>query len=131
MPGDGGGRARRLRILIVEDEVLIADYLAMLLEDAGHEIAGTATNAAAALQLLKGSEVDLVTLDVRLPGGMDGIELAEILRERAGPPFLYITGSGDPSYRARCEATRPLAIVQKPVQPEALLEIVERAAEAG
>lgn len=131
MPGDGAGRTRRLRILIVEDEVLIADYLAMLLEDAGHEIAGTAVTATEALEVLDDTQVDLVTLDVRLPGGVDGIELAGILRERAGPPFLYITGSGDPAYRARCEATAPLAIVQKPVQPETLLHAVEGAAQAG
>ena len=132
MPGDGSGaRARRLRVLIVEDEILIADYLALLLEDAGHEIAGTAFTAKEALEVLDGSDpVDLVTLDVRLPGGMDGVQLAEILNERSGPPFLFITGSGDPVHRARCEAAAPLAILQKPVRPEALWEVVETAARA-
>jgi CheY-like chemotaxis protein len=125
-----GSRTRRLRILIVEDEILIADYIAMLLEDAGHEIAGTAVTANEALHLLRGGEgVDLVTLDVKLPGGMDGIELAEILKQRSGPPFLYITGSGDPVHRARCEATAPVAILQKPVRPETLWAVVESAAQ--
>jgi CheY-like chemotaxis protein len=119
--------ARRLKILVVEDELLIADYLAMLFEEAGHEVAATAATAEAALDLIQsGQAVDLVSLDVRLPGPMDGVDLAGKLRARRGPPFLFITGSGDPDHRARCEAMHPLAILQKPVNAAALEGVLAR-----
>ena len=128
MSVDGAGTGP-LRVLIVEDEFLIADYLALLLEDAGHEVAGMAATAAEALGILDGgTPVDVASLDVKLPGGMDGVELAAVLRARAGPPFLFVTGSGDPAFRARCEAERPLAILQKPVDPKALLVALSRVA---
>jgi CheY-like chemotaxis protein len=128
MSGNGAAApARRLKVLVVEDELLIADYLAMLFEEAGHEVAGTAATAEDALAMLHpGHAVDLVSLDVRLPGRMDGVDLACRLRDDAGPPFLFITGSGDPDHRARCEATHPLAILQKPVNAEALERVLER-----
>jgi CheY-like chemotaxis protein len=106
-----------MRVLIVEDELLIADYLAMVIEDAGHEVAGMAATADEALQILECEAVDVASLDVRLPGGMDGVELASVLLQRGGPPFLFVTGSGDPGIRARCEAAKPQAILQKPINP--------------
>jgi CheY-like chemotaxis protein len=127
MSRDGAATPRRLKVLVVEDELLIADYLALLVEEAGHEVAGTAATAEAALEMLRpGHAVDLVSLDVRLPGRMDGVDLAAALRAAAGPPFLFITGSGDPDHRARCEAMRPLAILQKPVNAAALEGVLRR-----
>ncbi|WP_376094274.1 response regulator [Roseomonas sp. CCTCC AB2023176] len=117
-----------MRVLVVEDEFLIADYLAMLVEEAGHEVAGIAATAREALAILdSGVRVDVASLDVRIPGGMDGIELGEALRARGGPPFLFVTGSGEPATRRRCEALAPLAILQKPVNPPALIEALGRA----
>ncbi|WP_052402227.1 response regulator [Muricoccus aerilatus] len=119
---------RPLKVLVVEDELLIADYLGQVIEDAGHEVAGIAPTVAAALRILDGETVDLVSLDVKLPGGADGVDLAGMLRARGGPPFLFVTGSGDPAFRARCEATGPLAILQKPVSPSALTAVLASAA---
>lgn len=123
---DHGSHAghRPLRVLVVEDELLIADYLGQVIEDAGHEVVGMASSVAEALRLLDGAPVDLVSLDVKLPGGADGVDLAGMLRARGGPPFLFVTGSGDPACRARCEATGPLAILQKPVSPSALAAVL-------
>jgi CheY-like chemotaxis protein len=114
-------------VLVVEDEFLIADYLVAVLEDAGHRVAGTAATAEEALAILgSGLPVDVVSLDVKLPGAMDGIEIAERLRAAAGPPFFFVTGSGDPAFRARCEAVRPLAILQKPIDPNMLLRALTK-----
>lgn len=124
--GAGPGSAG-LKVLVVEDEFLIADYLAAVLEDAGHRVAGMAATGEEALAILRsGRPIDVVSLDARLPGSMDGIHVAEELRARSGPPFLFVTGSGDPVFRARCEAVRPLAILQKPIDPDALLEVLAR-----
>jgi CheY-like chemotaxis protein len=121
-PGQAG-----LTVLVVEDEFLIADYLVAVLEDAGHRIAGTAGTAEEALAILRQDRaIDVVSLDVKLPGAMDGVHIAEWLRAQAGPPFLFVTGSGDPAFRARCEAVRPLAILQKPIDPDMLLRVLAK-----
>ena len=121
-PGQAG-----LKVLVVEDEFLIADYLVAVLEDAGHSVAGTAATAEEALAILgSGRAVDVVSLDVKLPGALTGIDVAERLRAGSGPPFLFVTGSGDPAFRARCEAARPLAILQKPIDPDVLLRVLAR-----
>src|SRR4051812_5417847 len=116
-----------LTVLVVEDEFLIADYLVAVLEDAGHRIAGTAATAEEALKILgRDRDIDVVSLDVKLPGAMDGIDVAQWLRAQAGPPFLFVTGSGDPAFRARCEAVQPLAILQKPIDPGMLLRVLAK-----
>jgi two-component system, response regulator PdtaR len=125
-PGQDG-----LTVLVVEDEFLIADYLVSVLEDAGHRVAGTAATAEEALEILgRAPDIDVVSLDVKLPGPMDGIDVAQWLRAQAGPPFLFVTGSGDPAFRARCEAVRPLAILQKPIDPGMLLRVLAKVREA-
>jgi CheY-like chemotaxis protein len=115
-----------MKVLIVEDDVLTADYISILVEDAGHAVVGTAHSAAEALDLLeRGLAADVASLDVRLPGGMDGVELATILCSRYNLPFLFVTGSGDPAHRRRCEALGPLAILQKPLSPATLTQLLD------
>ena len=132
MPRDGAGvssrNGTRLRVLVVEDEFLIADYIALLLEEAGHVVLGPATSAAEALKLLEdGAAADAAVLDIKLPGSMDGIELAEEIARRHGPlPIIFASGSGDPTTRRRAEATAPLAFLQKPIEPEALLRALSQ-----
>jgi CheY-like chemotaxis protein len=124
--------ARALRVLLVEDEMLIADYLALLIEEAGHAVLGPAATAAEALAILRDGPPDVAVLDVKLPGGMDGIELAaEIRRRHAGLPVVFASGSGDPTTRSRIEAAGALAFLQKPVDPVALLAALTRAARGG
>ena len=125
-----GGNGTRLRVLVVDDEFLIADYVALLLEEAGHVVLGPATSAAEALELLQGgAAADAAVLDIKLPGGMDGIALAAEITRRHGPlPVVFASGSGDPATRRRAETVAPLAILQKPIEPEALLRALAHAA---
>lgn len=120
----------RLRVLVVDDELLIADYVALLLEEAGHVVIGPAGSAPEALDLLQRSAaVDAAVLDIKLPGRMDGIALAAEIVRRHGPvPFIFASGSGDPTTRQRAEAAAPLAFLQKPIEPDALLRALLRAA---
>jgi CheY-like chemotaxis protein len=115
----------KLRVLVVEDEVLIADYIALELEDAGHEVIGTPTTAAEALAILSGQSPDLILCDISLKGDRDGIQLVDEMRSRGiASPHAFISGSGDPETRARAEATRPLAFLQKPFDYQKLITVL-------
>jgi DNA-binding NtrC family response regulator len=122
----------KLRVLVVEDEVLIADYIALELEDAGHEVIGTPASAAEALAILSSQSADLVLCDISLKGGRDGIQLVEDIRSSGiTSPHAFISGSGDPETRARAEATRPLAFLQKPFAYQKLLTVLAKVSVSG
>lgn len=121
MSGQPGGSPRSLSVLVVEDEVLIADYIAGVLEEAGHRVAAIADSVDAALAVLERAPADVAVLDVRLKGDADGVELAAELRRRFHMPFLFISGSGDPATLRRMTAVQPLAFLQKPFRPDQLL----------
>src|SRR5687767_4158691 len=96
------GSPPRARVLIVEDEALIVDLLAMCVEDAQADLVGAAASAAGALALAEASPVDLAIVDVMLEGPMDGIALAGELRARhRGIGVIFVSGSGDAETRAR------------------------------
>ena len=80
------------RILIVEDEALVAMELGLILEDMGHEIAGYATDSFAALSQASRGQVDLALVDVHLADGPTGAEVGRKLAE-LGVNVLYITGN--------------------------------------
>ncbi|WP_408015423.1 response regulator [Sabulicella rubraurantiaca] len=115
-----------LRVLVVEDEFLIADYIVLLLEEAGYQVLGPATNAAEALKILESDTApDVALLDIKLPGGMDGIELAgEIARRSIPLPVIFSSGSGDPTTRRRAEAVAPIEFLQKPIEPRRLINAI-------
>jgi CheY-like chemotaxis protein len=124
---------QRGQILIVEDEVLIAMDQELALRDAGHGVLGSASNGAAALRRLAeaqhtGQFPDLVLIDVRLKGEMDGIELAARIRDLYGDlPIIFHSGLNDPETRRRAEATHPRAFLVKPQLSKAVLREVEAA----
>jgi CheY-like chemotaxis protein len=118
----------KLRVLVVDDEALVADFVAELVEEAGHVVAGIAATGEKALEYLSQVPIDLAILDIRLKGQMNGIDLAEATRTHA-IPHMFITGSGDPSTRQAAEATEPLAILQKPFSQQRLVSILNGVAD--
>lgn len=124
--------SRRLRVLIVDDEVLLADYVACVIEDEGHEVVGTAMTAREAMRLLLEHRPDLAILDIRLKGEADGIELATSIRASGlSVPYIFITGSGDPETKARAQAVGPVAFLQKPFSDAKLLSLLANLAQAA
>ncbi|MFC5086209.1 response regulator [Microvirga arabica] len=118
----------KLRVLVVEDEALVADYVADVIEEAGHEVAGFAATGEKALEYLLHERVDLAVLDIKLKGSLSGIDVAQAARERA-IPHVFISGSGDPSTRQAAEATGPLAFLQKPFNQAKLVSVLETVTE--
>jgi CheY-like chemotaxis protein len=79
------------KILIVEDEILIAEDLRLILQRMGHEVVGIASSGAEAIRKANKLHPDLVLMDVRLQGAMDGIETARQIRSTADIPIIYVT----------------------------------------
>jgi len=111
----------------VEDEALVADYVADVIEEVGHEVAGFAATGERALQHLEQSRPDLAILDIKLKGKLSGIDVARRARELA-IPHVFISGSGDPTTREAAEATQPLAFLQKPFSQARLVSVLGTAA---
>ena len=100
---------RRLRILIVEDEMLVAMNVEDMLLELGHEVAGLASRLGPALALARDGRFDAAMLDVNL-AGETSFPVADILIDR-GIPFLFATGYGRPGIEERY---RDFPMLQKP-----------------
>jgi CheY-like chemotaxis protein len=88
-----GVSARPLRVLIVEDEVLVAMELAALVEELGHVVVGHALDSGEALQLMEFAEADLALVDLHLQDGPTGVMVGRKLVERCGAMVLFMTAN--------------------------------------
>jgi CheY-like chemotaxis protein len=109
------------RVLLVEDEAMVAMLVEDLLDDLGCEVVRSASSAKAAAAWARDGQIDLALLDVNLGRGETSFEAAEILRAR-GVPFAFLTGYGVEGIRADL---RDAPILGKPVDPEALRRLVD------
>ena len=104
--------AERLRILIVEDEMLVAMNIEDMLLELGHEVAGLASRLTPALALAGEAEIDAAVLDVNL-AGEQSFPVADLL-DRRGVPFLFATGYGlggiEERYRGRVVLQKPFRL---------------------
>ena len=83
------------KILIVEDEPIIASDIEMILEDLGYEVTGVEDSAEDAMMNIVSNIPDLVLLDINLEGDVDGIMLAEDINEKFQIPFVFLTSNAD------------------------------------
>jgi CheY-like chemotaxis protein len=116
------------KILVVEDEALVALGVSSLLEEMGHDVCGVASSVREALELSRAHTPDLVLMDVNLQEGGNGIDAAHQLRQfERRPTVLFLTSYIDSDTRRRMEETQPFGIVQKPFDESHLQSMVERA----
>ena len=113
-----------MRVLIVDDEPLIALTLALSLREMGCSVPGPAHSVDAALALIRQSPPDLAVLDLNLAGASPA-RIATALRA-LGVPFVYCTGYADPA--RRIEPGLAAEVVTKPTDPAALAAALQRAA---
>ncbi len=116
-PGSGGGAQHR--VLIVEDEHLVAMSLSFMMEDLDHAVCAVAGSGAAAIEEAGRHKPDLALIDVGLRGGMDGIETAGVLRGM-GIPSIILSGESCPEVMERARRVAVLDYVQKPYTLERL-----------
>lgn len=112
-----------LRVMIVEDELLLALDLEDMLLDAGYVVVGQASDMPAAIFLAEqiNGEFDVAIMDVNLARGTNGVETAAILRKRWDVPSLFVSGNLDDRTRALAQASDPVGFVGKPYSERELL----------
>lgn len=112
------------KILIVEDEFIVANNLQMILENAGYAITGVAASAREAQEHIQQYKPDLVLLDIRLKGKLSGIDIARKLRA-AHIPFIYLSAYANQPILEEAKTTEPYGFLVKPVREKDLLVALE------
>jgi CheY-like chemotaxis protein len=109
-----------LRVLLLEDESLVAMLIEDQLVDLGFEIAGPAATAARAIEICENERLDGAVLDINLGGGQRSDSVAELLEEQ-GIPFVFVTGYGKAGVDERF---KDVAVLQKPFTQEELKAVI-------
>lgn len=115
----------KVRILIVEDEAIVARDVHAALEAHGHEVVGIARTKGEALQLATDQSPDLILADIRLQEDYDGIEAAIDIRRRLGLPVIYLTAHSDEKTLERARQAEPYGYILKPFDERELLSLIE------
>jgi DNA-binding LytR/AlgR family response regulator len=121
-----GMNSERL-VLIVEDEVLIAEHITRVLKTAGYTNSFYVSSVDEALAFLEINSPQIVLTDIMLNGEKTGVELGEMLKNRFKIPFIYITSHSGSDFVAKLMHTRPNAYLVKPFKKEDLLIAMELA----
>lgn len=112
-------------ILIVEDEALIADQLAALVETASYQVVDIVDEAEDVFSTLEKEAVDLVFLDINLSGFLDGVDIANKIKSDFHIPFIFISSNTDQRTLKRMSLTQPISFITKPFQKESVLAALE------
>ena len=115
------------RLLIVEDGLIIAEDMRRRCEALGYTVTGIAATGEDAVFIADRTRPDLVLMDIRLRGTMDGIEAARQIRTTLGIPIVYATSSSDEATLVRAKETEPFGYLLKPVEPRELHATIELA----
>jgi PAS domain S-box-containing protein len=112
-------------VLVAEDDPLVADVIRSGLEDAGCTVAAIVDDGMAAIEASVVLQPDLILMDVRLKGEIDGIQAVELIHRRTNAPVVYLTGSSDQVTLQRAKASSAFGFVLKPFRIDSLLAVVE------
>lgn len=108
------------KILITEDEILIAREIEITLQDLGYTVTGIARNGRDAIEQIAKTRPDLVLMDIVMPGDLDGIETANLVRMQFHLPIVFLTAYADADTLRRAKITEPFGYVLKPFQSHEL-----------
>lgn len=118
---------RKSRILVVEDEMLISMEIQETLARLGFEVAGQAITGEAAIDEAVKKSPDLILMDIRLQGEMDGIEAAASIKEQLGIPIIFLTAHSDKNTLERAISINPSGYLIKPFNERELFSNIEMA----
>jgi signal transduction histidine kinase len=127
--GSSRGNGLRPKVVVVEDERVVAKDLCARLTHLGIEVAGTASSGESAITLVEQHAPDLVLMDIHLKGKTDGIGAAAAIREKFAVPTVYLTAHSDDGTVRRASETEPLGYLVKPLSDRDLRVTLELAFE--
>jgi DNA-binding LytR/AlgR family response regulator len=114
-----------IKILVVEDEMIIAAKISMQLTSLGYEVTGILPRGEEALAHIEESKPDIVLLDINLKGKIDGIEMAALMQQHNNIPIIYLTANSDEATFNRAKPTKPYAFISKPFKQLDLQRAIE------
>ncbi len=115
------------RILIVEDEPVTAEDLHYILTSAGYAVTGIAVTGREAVDCAARDEPDLIIMDIRLKGKIDGIEATNLIHNTHQIPVIYLTAYADRDTLDRAKITLPYGYILKPFEKSMIKAAVEMA----
>ncbi len=118
---------KKVKIMVVDDEVVVAEDLKNRLENFGYDVTAIAHNGKEAIAGAEETRPDLVIMDIQLKGEMDGIEAAELILSRFGISVLYLTAFSDDETLKRARVTLPFGYLIKPFVERELHSTIEMA----
>jgi len=108
-------------VFIVEDELLVAEHLKMMVQQSGYRVQAVTSSGEAAIKDIEANQPDLILMDIHLAGELDGIETANMLRSRFSIPVIFLSAYSDKATLQRAKITEPSAYLIKPLQERELL----------
>ena len=115
----------KTRILVVEDEAIIAMEIENQLQSLGYEVVSVVDTGVKAIKKAEEDRPDLILMDIRIKGEMDGIEAAEVIRNKFSIPVIFSTAYLDEERIERAKITMPFGYVLKPIQERDLKVTIE------
>ncbi|MFY0594617.1 LytR/AlgR family response regulator transcription factor [Roseivirga sp.] len=104
----------KLKVLVVEDDLMIAESVKDILELLDHEVVGIAEDAETAIQLCNDHEPQIALLDIQIGGDIDGVDLAELINDQFDIPFIFTTAFADDATVSRASERGPFGYLVKP-----------------
>jgi PAS domain S-box-containing protein len=118
-------QASRARILVVEDETIVAMDIERGLQALGFEVVATTGTGEGAIELAEKHRPDLILMDIRLQGAIDGIEAAHAIRDRLNLPIVFLTAHADTATVERAKKAEPFGYLLKPFEDQELHTAIE------
>ena len=115
------------KVLIVEDEAILALHIKMMLVHLSHEVVGIADNGPEAIEIAREQDPDIVLIDIVLKGNINGIEAADVINKDRGCNIIYMTGHTDTATVNAARKTNPVGFVFKPIMPYQLEKVIAEA----
>lgn len=115
----------QVKILIVEDEMIIAANIAMQLKDLGYSVTATIPRGEEVLPSIAKNPPDIILMDINLKGDLDGVDIVHTIQKKHHIPIIYLTANADDGNFNRAKQTNPYAFISKPFKKMDLQHTLE------
>ena len=122
---------REPNILIVEDVRMIAEYMELILFHHGYRVSGVVVSGEEAVATALKTMPDVVLMDIKLDGVIDGITAAAMIHDQSDIPIIYVTAYTDKAVFERAMSTNPSAYLHKPFKGNELIDTIQRILDGG